>query len=391
MDRRIEVKINGSYVTKDCRNAGVQHEGNVTYLRLEFDPGWDGYAKKITWWNAKGENPVALTLGADRLENLTESTRIYLCPIPAEALGECGECTFVVDGYADGKRQRSAADRLTVKEAPCEENPGESVSPTPSQAEQLQREIDKLLPTLQADKRAAQEAGAAAELARDQARESAASAQEQAAAAKNQADRAQDQADRAQGQADRAAAALEGLRNTQVSAVTVPETSQAAANNTQVGNYCQIRFEIPRGRQGATGPAGPQGVQGPRGEDGPQGPTGPRGETGATGDTGPAGPQGVAGKQGLTGPAGPTGPEGKRGPQGPQGVQGPEGKQGPVGPQGPQGERGPQGEKGVAAVVPTAGSYAFHVDGEGHLILSYTGDSAPDFAVAENGHLILTL
>lgn len=347
MDRRIEVKINGSYVTKDCRNAGVQHEGNVTYLRLEFDPGWDGYAKKITWWNAKGENPVALTLGADRLENLAESTRIYLCPIPAEALSECGECTFVVDGYADGKRQRSAADRLTVKEAPYEENPGESVSPTPSQAEQLQKEIDKILPTLQEDKRAAQEASAAAELARDQARESAASAQEQAAAAqtqadraKTQADRAKNQADRATGQADRAEAALEGLQNTQVTAVTVPETSQAAAIKTQVGGYCHIRFEIPRGRQGATGPAGPQGAQGPRGEDGPQGPTGPRGETGA---------------------------------------------------QGPKGDPGPQGERGVAAVVAAAGSYIFQVDERGHLILHHTGEEAPAFAINDSGHLTLTI
>lgn len=333
MDRLIEVKINGSYVTKDCRNAGVQHEGNVTTLRLEFDPGWDGYAKKITWWNAKGENPVALTLGADRLENLAESTRIYLCPIPAEALGECGECIFVVDGYADGKRQRSAADRLTVKEAPFEDNAGEPTDPTPSQAEQLQEEIDKILPTLQEDKRATQEASAAAELARDQARESAASAQEQAAAAKSQADRAE-------GQADRATAALEGLQNTQVTAVTVPETSQAAAIKTQVGGYCHIRFEIPRGRQGATGPTGPQGVQGPRGEDGPQGPTGPRGETGA---------------------------------------------------QGPKGDPGPQGERGVAAVVAAAGSYLFQVDERGHLILHYTGEEAPAFAINDSGHLTLTI
>lgn len=333
MDRRIEVKINGSYVTKDCRNAGVQHEGNVTYLRLEFDPGWDGYAKKITWWNAKGENPVALTLGADRLENLAESTRIYLCPIPAETLSECGECVFVVDGYADGKRQRSAADRLTVKAAPFEDNAGEPTDPTPSQAEQLQKEIDKILPTLQEDKRAAQEASAAAELARDQARESAASAQKQAAAAKSQADRAEDQA-------DRATAALEGLQNTQVSAVTVPETSQAAAIKTQVGGYCHIRFEIPRGRQGATGPTGPQGAQGPQGEDGPQGPTGPRGETGV---------------------------------------------------QGPKGDPGPQGERGVAAVVAAAGSYIFQVDERGHLILHHTGEEAPAFAINDSGHLTLTL
>lgn len=51
--------------------------------------------------------------------------------------------------------------------------------------------------------------------------------------------------------------------------------------------------------------------------------------------------------------------------------------------------RGPRGFNGVA--VAAGGQYAFNVDGNGHLILSYTGDEAPDFAINANGHLILNV
>ena len=72
---------------------------------------------------------------------------------------------------------------------------------------------------------------------------------------------------------------------------------------------------------------------------------------------------------------------------------GAKGEQGTVGPQGPQGVQGPQGPQGPAgAAVATDGAYAFHVDGNGHLILSYTGQTAPAFSIDQaTGHLILTL
>ena len=37
MDRIIEIKVNGSHLTKDSRYAGVQHEANAKSLRIEFD------------------------------------------------------------------------------------------------------------------------------------------------------------------------------------------------------------------------------------------------------------------------------------------------------------------------------------------------------------------
>ena len=64
----------------------MQGEANASALRIAFDPGWDGLAKTVTWWNARGENEVKRILTADQLENIAESGRLYLTPVPAEAL-----------------------------------------------------------------------------------------------------------------------------------------------------------------------------------------------------------------------------------------------------------------------------------------------------------------
>lgn len=71
-------------------------------------------------------------------------------------------------------------------------------------------------------------------------------------------------------------------------------------------------------------------------------------------------------------------------PRGEPGATGPEGKQGKVGPVGPPGPAGRD-----AAVVTADGQYAFQVNSEGHLILTYPGGSAPDFSINGAGHLIL--
>lgn len=78
-------------------------------------------------------------------------------------------------------------------------------------------------------------------------------------------------------------------------------------------------------------------------------------------------------------PTGATGAQGERGPAGPQGVQ------------------GPRGDTGTAVAVPTEGMYYFSVDNNsesqtfGHLFLTYTGDTAPNFSINNEGHLIWTV
>lgn len=144
MDRLIQVRVNGNHLAKDSKRAGAQYEANATKLRITFDESWNSCAKTVTWWNAKGNNPVKIVLTTALLEDAAASTLVYLCPIPGEAMEEAGWCTFVIDGYIEGKRTRSVGDELEVEFAPYGEEAGEPADPTPSQAEQLQAGIEAL-------------------------------------------------------------------------------------------------------------------------------------------------------------------------------------------------------------------------------------------------------
>lgn len=149
MDRIINVKVGGNHLSKDNKNAGVRGEANVTKLRITFDEGWDGYAKTVTFFDAHGNNPVKRIQGVDLIEDIINDTRTYVTPIPQEPLAIAGELTFVIDGYFDGKRQRSLSDKLVVKDAPDTDDAGEPTDPTPTQAEQLQVQIDVIKGTIQ--------------------------------------------------------------------------------------------------------------------------------------------------------------------------------------------------------------------------------------------------
>lgn len=194
MDRIIEVKVGGNHLNKDSKTAGVRGEANVANLRITFDSGWDSYTKTITFWNALGGNPVKRTLTTDLLENISKSKRIYLVPIPSEPMTEAGKLTFIIDGYVDGKRQRSISDQLEVKDAPITENAEEPISPTPTQAEQLQGQIDGIISTIQN----AVIAGENAQTSEANAKNSADSAEESSNQAKEYAEEAEESSQKAQ-------------------------------------------------------------------------------------------------------------------------------------------------------------------------------------------------
>lgn len=142
MDRIINVSVGGNYLKKDKKVAGVRGEANVTRLRIAFDNGWDNYAKKVTFLDARGQNPVNVTLGVELLEDVSKDKRVYLVPIPAEPMAISGELTFIIEGVLDNKIQKSFADRLEVKDAPDTDNAVNTVDPTPSELAQLQNEIE---------------------------------------------------------------------------------------------------------------------------------------------------------------------------------------------------------------------------------------------------------
>ena len=142
MNRIINVKVGGNHLSKDNKYAGVKGEGNVAYLRISFSDDWEAYTKKVTFWDAKGENPVVRQITLDLLENAAESENIYLVPIPFEPMAEAGEMSFVIEGYIEGKRQRSYEAKLLVEYAPITDEENEPEEPTPTQIEQLQAEIE---------------------------------------------------------------------------------------------------------------------------------------------------------------------------------------------------------------------------------------------------------
>lgn len=255
MDRIVEVKVNGNYISKDSKNAGAQGEYNMTYLRIEFDEGWDGFAKTITWWNARNQNPVQRTLTADLLEDITQSIRIYKVPIPGEPLEYAGVCTFVIDGYADDKRQSSVQDELVVKPSPRAENADDPIDPNPTQAEQLQVQIDTILGDMQERAIRAENAADNAEQSAQEAAEDAVIAKESEEIATRAAAEAEEAMRGAAASKEAAQEAREAIEGMTVTSETLSGEKDAFVIKQLDDGVVNLHFGIPRGPSGGGGGA----------------------------------------------------------------------------------------------------------------------------------------
>lgn len=224
--REIQMKIIGYEVKKTSGCAGTQGEGNATSLLISFGEDWDGMAKKLTWINALGQDPVVRTLTADLLVDLADNTRLYRTVIPPEPLAYAGECTMVVDGYTDGVRARSVAVRLLVKHAPIV--PSDPTDPTPTQAEQLQAQIDTLLEDMSEQAGIAQAGAATATQKAAEATASAATAASSAQGAEKSAAAAASSANAAGNSAAAASASATAAGNSETAAKTSERNAKAS-------------------------------------------------------------------------------------------------------------------------------------------------------------------
>lgn len=238
MDRLIEIKVGGNHLWKDSNLAGVQGEGNVTSLRISFDEGWDSYAKSITFFDAKGRNPVKRTLTVDLLEDIAESARVYLCKIPPEPMVHAGRCSFVIEGYVDEQRQRVVETELEVLPARDTTGATEPSEPTPTQAEQLQAQLDAIIDDVRTAAVGAQYAEQAIQYAAEAkvSAEAAAASEENAGASASSASESAERAEQALSQmgtdaeeAAASAAAAAAAKNDAESAAARAETAQVVA------------------------------------------------------------------------------------------------------------------------------------------------------------------
>ncbi|MEA4934260.1 MAG: hypothetical protein VB071_11895, partial [Lawsonibacter sp.] len=263
MTDNITVTLAGSRMNLSSAFGGVTGEANATRIRLVFDESWEQLTKKVTFFDAAGENPVVRTLTTDLLE--AGSTLIYLCPIPPEPLALAGEMSFVVDGWTDGVRARSLEGTLNVGYAPQDDTAGVSANPTPTQAEQLQAEIDAIKTDIVAAasavdaKEAAKTAQAGAEVAR-------AAAEQSAQAAAASASTAATFSSVAAGSADEAEQAKQAILSLGVQGVTLDAGGMVSVEKiVAVDESVTLKFSIPRGDKGDTGETGVTGATGPQG------------------------------------------------------------------------------------------------------------------------------
>lgn len=337
-ERVIRVQVDGEFIRKDSKNAGVQGDGNVTTLHIALDESWKSFAKRIVWRDAEGEKPVAVILYHEVADILNGGDPLHFeTPIPSEPMSIAGWCSFTLEGFQDGDPKKvaySVTDHLFVQPNDQIYAPAE---PTPGQALQLQSEIEAIL-------------GQVTDMVGD---------------------------------------ALEKLEDTeQEMQVWEPWDAEKVYRplnkvSHRGSSYFCIRIcaGILPDVDVADDPAGVIGtfwlLIAKKGDQGEQGAMGPQGGSGQQGIQGPAGPQGIEG------------PQGDPGPRGYQGVPGPIGPAGPIGPEGPEGPQGPRGFSGVA--VQTSGMVAFNVTEDGMLQCSYTGDEEPGYYIGEDGHLYLDI
>ena len=148
MQKIISCKVTDEYVQGTGAVVGAVGSHNDAALELSFSEIWDGTTKRIVWYDALGQNPTLTILTVDLL--VPGEAEVYRVPIPAEAKAVAGNLMMTIRGVvigSDGKEEKavvSATATFVVLDSVWDDNASESKDITPSQAEQLQAEVDSI-------------------------------------------------------------------------------------------------------------------------------------------------------------------------------------------------------------------------------------------------------
>ena len=141
----LKIHINGQFVSKSSKNALPTGSANTTELQFIFDDSWLGYAKRVLWRDAKGENLTGVLLSAEPMQK-----NIYNSTVPTAVTQSAGWCSFTVEGYFESnpsKIMKSVTDGLFVAYSQSSDGITEI---TPTEAMQLQAEFEGLMPKVEA-------------------------------------------------------------------------------------------------------------------------------------------------------------------------------------------------------------------------------------------------
>ena len=153
MEQRIvNLQIKNEYIIGSGVSVGAVGSHDDVLLEMDFRGSfyWAGTTRRAIFSNALGESRTPIILGTDLLEE--GQSEVYLVPVPQEAKGVAGECFLTVEGFvtdADGKEIiRCVTEEARFRVLPSKMYTNDSDPVTPSQAEQLQAEIDEIKQTI---------------------------------------------------------------------------------------------------------------------------------------------------------------------------------------------------------------------------------------------------
>jgi len=243
MNRVITVQVQDEYIKKSSSIAGAAGSHNAVTLEISFNSLWEGTTKKVYFFDAYGQNPVCIILTLDKLKE--GATDVYLVPIPSEPLAYEGDMTMTIKGVElDGENVErivmSASTTFKVLPAEVPDAEHEPADLTPSQAEQIQAQIDAMKIDILTAEKAVLEADGFAE----QAGQSAEAAAAAATVANNKAGEAA-------ASAEQAAAAKEAIESMTVDATGLAEGAAPTVDKTIDGGVVKLTFGIPKGDTGA--------------------------------------------------------------------------------------------------------------------------------------------
>ena len=172
MTRTIPLKIQNEYIAGDKVLIGADGSHNDVVLRMEFSPMWEGLTKTVQFRDALGEKTIETLLTADLLEK--NSTTVYMVPVPNGAKKYAGEMTLAVKGASvSGDKETRATTAVhgafTVGESKWDTSAETEQDVPPTQAEQLQSQIDAVLGTINGAAASANAAAASAQSAAESA------------------------------------------------------------------------------------------------------------------------------------------------------------------------------------------------------------------------------
>lgn len=143
----VTLQIRDEFISGAGVSIGAVGSHDDVLLEMDFrnSCAWDGTTKRAIFSNALGEDRTLIILGTNLLAEGQDN--VYLVPVPYEAKTVAGEAFLTVEGFigeGETEKIRIVTEEAKFRVLPSKLYINENPSLTPSEAEQLQAEIDKV-------------------------------------------------------------------------------------------------------------------------------------------------------------------------------------------------------------------------------------------------------